>query len=60
MGQAASDGGLEPVSYFTNPSASHSVGKTAKSAGISTLQSELLVDDRCLKSSVNNFLKATV
>lgn len=28
--QPVSDGGFEPASYFTNPSASHSTGKTAE------------------------------
>lgn len=38
--QPASDGGFEPASYFTNPAASHSTGKTAikKSKGTYTLQ----------------------
>lgn len=38
--QPVSDGGFEPASYFTNPPASHSTGKTAitKSKGVLMLQ----------------------
>lgn len=56
--QTVSDGGFEPASYFTNPSASHSTGKTAmkQSKDVHMLKSEGWLDGRTASETLfNNF-----
>ncbi len=56
--QTVSDGGFEPASYFTNPSTSHSTGKTAtmQIKDIHVLHSKCWLDGRTMSETLfNNF-----